>query len=206
MVLYAATTSAGKIRDFAAAGRADAVGVLPLPGMQQIAAPPEDEPDFAGNARSKAIYYSRQAPGLMVLADDSGLEVDALDGAPGVHSARFADDHGYRIDVPLSQDERNNLCLLDALLDLPPAGRTGRYRCALALACDGNLLLTAEGSVDGTILTAPRGTDGFGYDPLFYLPEREKTMAEMDAAEKWEWSHRGRAFRALIQQLGPLDR
>ncbi len=206
MVLYAATTSAGKIRDFAAAGRADAVGILPLPGMPQIAAPPEDDPTFVGNACSKAIYYSRQAPGLMVLADDSGLEVDALDGAPGVRSARYADDRGYSIDAHLTQDERNNLCLLDALRDVPPARRTGRYRCALALACDGAVLLTAEGSVDGTILIAARGTDGFGYDPLFCLPERGKTMAEMDAAEKWEWSHRGRAFRALMQQLGPLDR
>jgi XTP/dITP diphosphohydrolase len=84
--------------------------------------------------------------------------------------------------------------------------RGGRYRCVLALARDGEILLTAEGTVEGEILTVPRGEGGFGYDPLFYLPEYGKTMAEMNAAEKWECSHRGRAFRALLEQLGPLSR
>ena len=211
MVLYAATKNAGKIRDFAAAAAGGKTGVLPLPGMQEIAEPVEDASTFEGNARLKATYYSRCAPGLLVLADDSGLEVDALDGAPGVRSARYAEGFAtrrrrVRMDEPFSRDARNNLCLLEAMRNVPVTERGGRYRCVLALARDGEILLTAEGTVEGEILTVPRGEGGFGYDPLFYLPEYGKTMAEMNAAEKWECSHRGRAFRALLEQLGPLSR
>jgi len=215
MVLYAATTNAGKIRDFAAADRADGaaneIQVLPLPGISGISEPVEAAPNFAGNARLKAVYYSRCAPGLLVLADDSGLEVAALDGAPGVRSARYAEGFAtrrrrIRMDEPFSRDARNNLCLLEAMRNVPVTERGGRYRCVLALARDGDVLLTAEGTVEGEILTVPRGEGGFGYDPLFYLPKLGKTMAEIDAAEKWNHSHRGRAFRALLEQLGPLSR
>ncbi|HEY0309147.1 MAG TPA: non-canonical purine NTP pyrophosphatase [Acidobacteriaceae bacterium] len=211
MILYAATSNAGKLRDFATAAAAHNITVLPLPGLQQIPAPPEDEPTFEGNARAKAVYYSQHAPGLRVLADDSGLEVDSLEGAPGVRSARYADDHHFSpapASTPANSqrfaaniDERNNACLLRALDAVPPACRNARYRCVLAVAWDGNVTHTAEGTVEGEILTAPRGTGGFGYDPLFFIPELQQTMAEISLETKHELSHRGRAFRALLAQL-----
>jgi len=204
MVLYAATTNAGKLRDFAAAARVEGVGVLPLPGIADIPEPIEDQPTFEGNAALKAIYYSRQAPGLLVMADDSGLEVEALNLAPGVRSARYAEDLGHAAHSNSTRDERNNALLLSHMASTSFESRAARFVCVLALARDGEILLTADGQVHGTILTAPRGEGGFGYDPLFYLPELNKSMAEMDAAEKWEYSHRGRAFRALLPQLGPL--
>ena len=120
----------------------------------------------------KAVYYSRFAPGELVLADDSGLEVDALNGAPGVRSARFAADAGL-VDSPDANDNTdvwNNMVLLQRLAGVPPPQRTARYRCVLVAARDGQLVHTAEGAVEGLILEAPRGTGGFGYDPLFYLP------------------------------------
>ena len=211
MILHAATSNPGKLNDFATAAAAHGITVLPLPGLDAIPAPPEDEPTFAGNARAKAIYYSQQAPGLLVMADDSGLEVDSLDGAPGVRSARYADDQHFPA-APASTtansqrfaaniDERNNACLLRALDAAPPACRKGRYRCVLAVACDGQVTHTAEGSVEGEILTAPRGTGGFGYDPLFFIPELQQTMAEISLETKHQLSHRGQAFRALLAQL-----
>src|ERR1700722_10076056 len=114
MVLYAATTNDGKIQDFAAAGVSDAT-ILPMPGLDKIVEPVEDAPDFAGNARLKAAYYSRHAPGLLVMADDSGLEVEGLDGEPGVRSARYADDAGYDLHSGARRDDRNNAYLLDRL-------------------------------------------------------------------------------------------
>ena len=197
--LDAATSNPGKLRDFAAAAAEERdVSIRPLPGLDRIPPPPEDEPTFEGNARTKAIYYSRFLPGAIVLADDSGLEVDALDGEPGVRSARFAADAGFVTYTGTNTDQRNNLYLLTRLEDVPTAQRNARYRCVLAAARDGECLLTAEGSVSGQILTAPRGEGGFGYDPLFYLPELGKTMAEIDLAAKYQLSHRGRALRALL--------
>ncbi len=139
-----------------------------------------------------------------MLADDSGLEVDALDGAPGVRSARFASDSGLT-DSPDANDNTdvwNNLVLLQRLAGIPPAQRTARYRCVLVAARDGVVLHTAEGAVEGVILEAPRGTGGFGYDPLFYLPGLDRTMAELDLETKHTLSHRGRAFAALLPILG----
>ncbi|MGB8261468.1 MAG: non-canonical purine NTP pyrophosphatase, partial [Terracidiphilus sp.] len=153
--------------------------------------------------RLKAVYYSRFAQGELVVADDSGLEVDALNGAPGVRSARFAADAGYR-DSPDANDNTdvwNNMVLLKRMAGIAPERRSARYRCVLAAARDGEVLFTASGTVEGTILEAPRGTGGFGYDPLFYLPELEKTMAEIDVETKHTLSHRGRAFRALLDQI-----
>jgi XTP/dITP diphosphohydrolase len=199
ITLDAATSNPGKLRDFAAAAAEERdVSIRPLPGLDRIPPPPEDEPTFEGNARTKAIYYSRFLPGAIVLADDSGLEVDALDGEPGVRSARFAADAGFVTYTGTNTDPRNNLYLLTRLEDVPTAQRNARYRCVLAAARDGECLLTAEGSVSGQILTAPRGEGGFGYDPLFYLPELGKTMAEIDLATKHQLSHRGRALRALL--------
>jgi len=200
MTLYIATTNPGKLRDFAAAAN-HTVTLEPLPGLKQIPAPPEDEPTFEGNARVKALYYSQRAPGKIVLADDSGLEVSALDGAPGVHSARYADDEAFTGPPHATADERNNLCLLDALGQTPAGSRHAQYRCVLAAARDGQILATAHGAAEGQLLTTPRGTQGFGYDPLFYLPAQNKTMAELDAHTKLAFSHRGRALAALLPQL-----
>ncbi len=204
---YAATTNAGKLREFADAARLANLDVLPLPGLAAMPEPVEDAPTFAGNAALKAVAYSRLAPGLLVFADDSGLEVDALGGDPGVRSARFADDLGFEPDAGLTKDERNNRCVLSLLHQLEIAGgghiaRGARFRCALALARDGEVLLRAEGEVLGDLLDAPRGDNGFGYDPLFALPARGLTLAELGASEKWAVSHRGNAFRALLAQFG----
>jgi XTP/dITP diphosphohydrolase len=139
----------------------------------------------------------------LVLADDSGLEVDALDGAPGVRSARFAADSGLT-DSPDANDNTdvwNNMVLLQRMAGVPTAQRTARYRCVLVAARDGQPLYTAEGAVEGLILQAPRGTAGFGYDPLFYLPDLDRTMAELDLETKHGLSHRGRAFTALLAQM-----
>ncbi len=196
MLLYAATSNPGKLRDFAA--HAD---LQPLPGLADIPPPPEAAPTFAENARTKAIYYSLQRPGLPVLADDSGLEIDALHGAPGARSARYADDQNYVTRRPLPIDQRNNLCVLDALATTRDGDRQARYRCALALARDGKILAEADGSVEGEILAIPRGNSGFGYDPLFLLPDLGVTMAELNPEEKLALSHRGRALKALVANL-----
>ena len=203
MNLYIATSNPGKLRDFAAAA-AQRISMEPLPGLKEIEPPHEDQPTFAGNARLKAIYYSRHAPGHIVVADDSGLEVDALDGAPGVRSARYAEDQHFSGPPSATLDERNNLCLLEALRNTPGPHRQARYHCVLVAARDGEILCTGDGNVEGQILTAPRGAHGFGYDPLFYIPQHNKTMAELDAATKLSFSHRGRAFDALLNALLPI--
>ena len=146
----------------------------------------------------KALAYSIASPGLLLIADDSGLEVDALQGAPGVRSARFAEDRNFRTNRPLPTDQRNNLCLLDALASTAESQRSGRYRCVLALARDGQVLTIATGTVEGTVLAVPRGSGGFGYDPLFLLPEEGLTMAELAPAARNQHSHRGRALAALL--------
>jgi XTP/dITP diphosphohydrolase len=204
MTLFVATSNPGKLRDFAAAAAevADAdIRLEPLPDLANIPAPPEDEPTFLGNACSKAIYYSLRSPGMLVLADDSGLEVDALGGVPGVRSARYAEDAGFAPVAGVPVDERNNACLLDALKDVPEENRSAQYRCVLAAAKDGRIIATADGTVEGQILAKPRGNSGFGYDPLFFLPGMEKTMAELDASTKLAFSHRGRALKKLLEEL-----
>jgi XTP/dITP diphosphohydrolase len=205
MIIYIATSNPGKLRDFAAAATGN-ITLTPLPNLASITPPPEDEPTFEGNARLKAIYYSKHAPGETVIADDSGLEVDALHGAPGVRSARFADDHNFHppeTDSPLTPDQRNNLYLLHLLTGIPLTERSARYHCVLAAARNGHILAIGHGAVEGDILTTPRGTNGFGYDPLFYLPNEDKTMAELDIQTKLTFSHRGRAFAALLRALQP---
>ncbi len=199
--LYVATSSPGKLRDFAAAAGLYGFSIAPLPDLDRVPPPPENEATFEGNAREKVIYYSRLAPRLDILADDSGLEVDALRGDPGVRSARYAADAGF---APTgNSDQDNNLLLLRNLLGVE--NRAARYRCVLAIARDGEVLLTAEGTVEGRIAEGPRGTGGFGYDPLFYLPELNKTMAEIDLATKASLSHRGQALQTLLKQLQALS-
>jgi XTP/dITP diphosphohydrolase len=195
--LYIATSNPGKVRDFSAAADHFGFSIAPLPGLERISPPPENEATFEGNAREKALYYSRLAPGYAVLADDSGLEVDALHGDPGVRSARYASDAGF---TPIGNgDEDNNLLLLKNLFGIED--RAARYRCVLALARDGKVLLTAVGAVEGRIAEKPQGIGGFGYDPIFYLPELNQTMAEIDLATKSALSHRGRALQSLFANL-----
>ncbi len=156
----------------------------------------EDRDTFAGNAAKKAREVS-QATGLPALADDSGLEVDALGGAPGVWSARYAG--------PGADDAANNAKLLAALAGVPAARRTARFRSALALADVagplGDAVIAADGACDGVVLDAPRGTGGFGYDPLFLVPELGQTFAELGVGTKGELSHRARAMQALRPRL-----
>jgi XTP/dITP diphosphohydrolase len=201
--LYVATTSQGKLRDFRTAAQAHNVAIDPLPALATIPAPEETGATFAANATLKAVYYSRFAPGCLVLADDSGLEVDALEGAPGVRSARFAADSGL-VDSPDANDNTdvwNNMILLQRLAGVPLDRRTARYRCVLVDAQDGEAVHTAEGAVEGLILEAPRGTGGFGYDPLFYVPALDLTMAEVDLETKLSISPRGRAIDVLLKNL-----
>jgi XTP/dITP diphosphohydrolase len=199
---YVATSNPGKLRDFAAAASLYHVALLPLPGLDRIPPPAEDADSFAGNACLKAIAYSREAEGKVVLADDSGLEVDALGGAPGVYSARFAADVGFPNPRGLSKDEHNNAYLLDQLRGVPEEKRTARYKCVLALARDGAPLPhQGSGTVEGVILTAPRGNAGFGYDPLFFLPELGRTMAEISLDERLRFSHRSRALANYLRQV-----
>jgi XTP/dITP diphosphohydrolase len=201
--LYAATSSQGKLLDFRTAAQAHSITIDPLPALATIPAPEENGASFTANATLKAVYNSRFAPGQLVLADDSGLEVDALHGAPGVRSARFAADSGL-VDSPDANDNTdvwNNMILLQRLAGIPPAQRTARYRCVLVAAREGLPFHTAQGKVEGLILEAPRGAGGFGYDPLFYLPTLDLSMAELDLETKLSLSHRGRAIAALLPML-----
>jgi XTP/dITP diphosphohydrolase len=155
---------------------------------------------FDANARLKAAGYARQFD-TWALADDSGLEVDAIDGGPGVLSARWAETHGAG-----KGDADNNALLLRQLDHVPDPKRTGRFVCALALANpQGQIVLTVRETVEGLVLRAPRGSNGFGYDPLFLLPDRGLTTAELSSREKHAVSHRGKALRrlkALMSQQG----
>jgi XTP/dITP diphosphohydrolase len=202
--LFAATTSQGKLRDFRTAAATYSIDIEAIPGLSTIVAPEETGATFAANAMLKAVYYSRFAGGHLVLADDSGLEVDALNGDPGVRSARFAADAGLTDSPDAAADNTdvwNNMVLLQRMATVPAGLRAARYRCSLVAARDGEVVCSADGTVEGTILEAPRGTGGFGYDPLFYLPELDKTMAEIDLETKLSLSHRGRAIAALLPKL-----
>src|SRR5579859_3340097 len=148
--LYVATTSQGKLRDFRTAAETHAVSIDPLPDLAEIEPPEEDGDTFAENATLKAVYYSQFAPGALVLADDSGLEVDALSGAPGVRSARFASDAGL-VDSPDANDNTdvwNNMVLIQRMASVPAGQRAARYRCVLVAARDGGVVQSAEGSVE----------------------------------------------------------
>src|ERR1700678_2632095 len=190
--LVIATANAGKLREF----RALLAG-FPFEPVSQaslgVGPIPETGSSFSSNALLKA-RHAAAATGAAAIADDSGLEVDALGGAPGIYSARYA---GQGAD-----DRANNAKLLAALEGMPHDRRGARYRCALAFI-DGaaDILLTADGVWEGAILDEPRGTGGFGYDAYFWLPELGMTAAELDPDEKNRRSHRGSALRALRDQL-----
>ena len=163
-----------------------------LPGMDLLPTCIEDGDSFAANAEKKALHYSRFCDGL-VLADDSGIEVDALGNAPGVYSARYAG--------PQAEDAENNAKLLEQMRGVPAAKRTARFVCELALARQGQLLARFRGVAEGILLEAPRGTGGFGYDPLFFDPEIVRGFAELAPEGKLQRSHRGKALRALLEWL-----
>jgi XTP/dITP diphosphohydrolase len=166
-----------------------------------IPEPFEDGRTFEDNARIKALAYAR-ATELRCLAEDSGLEVDALDGAPGVHSARYAGVEGARNE----RDRANNEKLLAKLAGVPPGERAARFVCALCLADpDGRIIAEARGTYDGIIGKAPQGENGFGYDPLLFLPDVGKTSAELSPEEKNARSHRGAALRALVARLRQIS-
>jgi XTP/dITP diphosphohydrolase len=192
-----ATSNPGKLRDFAGATRAHGIEIAGIPDFSSLPTVVEDGLTFEENARKKAEKYSVYAPEEIVVADDSGLEVDALSGAPGVHSARYAADQPH-LAGENTDDEANNARVLRELRDVIPEKRTGRFVCLLAAAREGKTLATFRGVAEGVILDSPRGTNGFGYDPLFYFPQIRKTFAELTAEEKARYSHRGSAFRQFL--------
>ncbi len=194
-----ATSNPGKVRDLVGAASAHNIEIATLPGFAAIPTVTEDGATFAANARKKAEHYSKYADGELVIADDSGLEVDALHGAPGVRSARYAADEVHAPeDAPNSDDEANNARLLCELHDIPDQFRTARFVCVIAVARNGHSLAAFHGKAEGIILHAPRGENGFGYDPLFFFPLINKTFAEITAEAKAQYSHRGAAFRQFL--------
>lgn len=192
--LSCATGNPGKLREFQIAAGLAPVSIELVPGFRDLPPAVEDGATFAENAIRKALHYSRYVSGLL-FADDSGLEVDALGGAPGVYSARFAG--------PESTDEANNRLLLEKLRGLAGGAFpfAARFVCRIALVEGDRVQGVYSGSVEGTILEAPRGRAGFGYDPLFFHPPFGCTFGEADAARKFDVSHRGQALRAMLATL-----
>ncbi|MFZ4749187.1 MAG: RdgB/HAM1 family non-canonical purine NTP pyrophosphatase [Phycisphaerales bacterium] len=195
--LVIATSNPHKVEEIQAVLGQVGIECVPL-GDAGIPEPEEDGATFEENARIKAVAYAK-ALGVTVLADDSGLEVDALGGAPGVHSARYAGIGETRAE----RDAANNAKLLRALAGVPQARRTARFVCVLSVARpDGSIVAEARGHFEGFIGEAPRGANGFGYDPLLVLADG-RTSAELTSAEKNARSHRGNALRTLVRCLAP---
>lgn len=197
MIIYLASTNPGKLNEFRPAARAGGIDVELLPGIGRLPPCVEDGKTFEENARKKALHYGQYSNGF-VFADDSGICVDALEGAPGIFSARFAGEG--------ASDEENNRKLLRELransaLNRPALNRAAHYICVIALAHLGKILTVAEGRADGEILEPPRGAGGFGYDPLFFFPPLGKTFAELDGEAKLAVSHRGAAFGKVMEFL-----
>jgi XTP/dITP diphosphohydrolase len=193
-----ATSNAGKLRDFGGVAKAHGIEIAGIPDFASLSSVVEDGSTFEENARKKAEQYSLAVPGELVLADDSGLEVDALNGAPGVHSARYAADEPHKADAN-TDDDANNERVLRELKGVPSERRGGRFVCVMAAARDGETLATFRGVAEGVILDHLRGTGGFGYDPMFLFPAIEKTFAELSPEEKARYSHRGAAFRMFLE-------
>jgi len=198
MRILIATSNAGKLRDFAGAAAVYGVDIAALPNFKTLPEAVEDGLTFEANARKKSEHYSRYAPGELVLADDSGLAVDALGGAPGVYSARYAAMEGAQ-GAELDADAANNALLLRKLAGVGDESRTGRFVCVLSLARDGREVARFRGEALGRILHAAQGGGGFGYDPLFYFPTLVKSFAELSAEEKAAVSHRGAALRKMLE-------
>ncbi len=190
--LLVATHNKGKLREYKELLRDLPVRLVYLDEVGIHEDVPETGSTFEENAVQKATAYARLS-GLVTLADDSGLEVDALGGRPGVHSARYAG--------PNAGDDDRIRKLLAELEGVPPEQRTARFRCVIAVASPEGDVITAQGTVEGVIADAPRGHHGFGYDPIFYLPDRGCTMAELPPEEKNRISHRARAAEAIKPRL-----
>ncbi len=232
MIVYCASTNPGKLREFNLIAAHYAVGhleVIPVPGLKAIEPPEETGATFAENAILKAAYYSAFVNGLL-FADDSGLAVDALNGAPGIYSARYAgagatdaENNAYLLQAlqcALAGPLDATAAPLDELSAANPAGRgaaspslpetplraasrTARFVCAIAVASNGRLLETFEDSVEGQLLTEARGPNGFGYDPLFYYPPFNLTFGEASAESKLLVSHRGKAMEKMFRWINP---
>lgn len=188
-ILYCATTNLEKLKEFrlALAGHCD---VEQVPGFSNVVPPEETGATFEENAALKAVYYSRSCE-QPVFADDSGLEVDALGGAPGVYSARYAGEH--------ATDEENNRLVLERMRGVQ--NRTARFVCVIGLASKGDLVQIFRGTVEGRLLDGPQGSLGFGYDPLFFFPLFECSFGEADRERKTEVSHRGKALQRMLAYL-----
>jgi XTP/dITP diphosphohydrolase len=194
--LLIATTNPGKIREFREMLGADRYAWSDLSSQAQVESPEESGKTFRANACLKAAYYARNLK-IAAVADDSGLEVDALSGGPGVVSARWAELHDAG-----KGDQANNQLLLKQLADASPERRTARFVCVLALAdAQGRILLTVRDTVEGSIGFEPRGSNGFGYDPLFIIASKGQTTAELTPEAKHQISHRGRALRRLRELM-----
>jgi XTP/dITP diphosphohydrolase len=180
----------GKLREIAGILDGGPVELLTLRDRPVIAEPEETGATFGENARLKALYYASQTS-LPSVADDSGLEIEALDNAPGVHSARW---HGADYAVKFKR-------IQELLHARGVRGSAARFVCHVAVASGGRIIFEAEGTVEGEIVAEPRGTNGFGYDPIFFYPPLGRTLAELGLAEKSAVSHRGKAFAALRAHL-----
>jgi len=197
MKLVLATNNKGKVREMSEILAPYEIEVISMDAFEHIGEIEEDGDTFRENAVKKASITCERT-GLMSLADDSGLEVDHLGGAPGIHSARFAGEE--------KNDEANNTKLLQLLAEVPAERRTARFRCVVAVAVPGGWVYTAEGTCEGVIAGEPRGDGGFGYDPLFYLPEYGKTFAELDPGTKNKISHRAHALAGALDILSELKK
>jgi len=196
MHLLIATTNPGKVREFRELLGNERFAYDDLSVHRDVSVPEETGRTFRANACLKASHYARLL-NTWALADDSGLAVDALGGKPGVHSARWANLHNAG-----EGDQANNELLLRQIADVPDARRTARFVCVLALAdAHGDILLTAMDHVEGRLLHAPRGTNGFGYDPLFFIESVGRTTAELPPTEKHAISHRGKALRRMKELM-----
>jgi len=189
MKLLCATSNAGKVREFELAAQRLGRGEWEFQAVRDIPPCEETGRTFEENALQKAIYYSRHASGLL-FAEDSGIEVEALGGAPGVYSARFS---------PEGTDSGNNALLIEKLRGIE--NRTARYICAIALAQDGHVVQIFRGEVQGCVIDEARGEHGFGYDPHFFYPPFGCTFAESLPERKLQVSHRGRAVKQMLQYL-----
>ena len=190
--LVVATTNAGKLREIRELLGNIAIDLVALNELPIVPPPDEDGETFEANARLKAIYYARLTPELTV-AEDAGLVIDALDGTPGIHSARY-------LGEAATYQERFTE-IYRQLARRPDAGRGARFVCALAVAHGDRILFETTQTVEGEIAGEPAGTDGFGYDPIFFYPPYGRTLAEVTRQEKLAVAHRGKAFRALANWL-----
>jgi XTP/dITP diphosphohydrolase len=188
--LFVASANPGKLREFKTLAAGHAIELSLIPDFDSLPRFDESAPTFAENAAGKALHYSRSV-GEPVIADDSGLVVPALGGAPGPKSARYAGAN--------ASDAENLNRLLEEMRGKRDAERAARFVCVLAMAKQGRLIAVLSDSVEGTLLEAPRGEGGFGYDPIFFYAPLGKTFAELPREEKNQHSHRGQAFRKLLQ-------